>query len=107
MKTPRMLAALLTAALLCASPGLTGCKPETLPRTSTEEQVDQQLADKVSSAFRDSPAFKFPDVQVASFKGRVQLSGFVQSDAQKSAAETIAKGIPGVVEVDNRIALKQ
>jgi osmotically-inducible protein OsmY len=42
-------------------------------------------------------------MQVASFKGRIQLSGFVQSADQKSAAETIAKGIPGV---ENRISLK-
>jgi len=42
-----------------------------------------------------------------SFKAKIQLSGFVQSDDQKSAAETIAKGIPGVVEVENSISLKQ
>lgn len=107
MKTTRTLVALITAVMLCASVGVTGCKPAALPRTATEEQVDQQLAEQVKAAFRNSPAFKFPDVQVASFKGRVQLSGFVQSDAQKGAAETIAKGIPNVVEVDNKIALKQ
>lgn len=107
MKTTRTLVALITTVMLCAGMSLTGCKPDTVPRTATEEQVDQQLADQVKTAFRNSPAFKFPDVQVASFKGRIQLSGFVQSSAQKSAAETIAKGIPNVVEVDNRIALKQ
>lgn len=107
MKTPRTLVALITAVMFCASLSLSGCKPDTLPRTATEEQLDQKLAEQVKMAFGNSPAFKFPDVQVAAFKGRIQLSGFVQSDAQKTAAETIAKGIPNVAEVDNRIALKQ
>lgn len=106
MKTTRTLMALMTAGLLCGSLGLTGCKPETIERTGIEEQVDQQLAEQVKAAFGNSPAFKFPNVQVASFKGKIQLSGFVQSEDQKSAAETIAKGIPGVVEVENGISLK-
>lgn len=107
MKTSRTLIALMSAALLCGSLGLTGCTREASPRTGTEEQIDQQLAEQIKSSFRNSPAFKFPDVQVASFKGKIQLSGFVESDAQKSAAETIAKGIPGVLEVENRISLKR
>ncbi|MHB1307654.1 MAG: BON domain-containing protein [Limisphaerales bacterium] len=107
MKTSRTLMALMTAGMLCGSLGLTGCKPETIQRTGTEEQIDQQLAEQVKDAFENSPAFKFPDVQVGSFKGTIQLSGFVQSDDQKSAAATIAKGIPGVVEVENKISLKQ
>lgn len=106
MKTTHTLMALMTAGLLCGSLGLTGCKQETIERTVTEEQIDQQLAEQVKAAFGTSPAFKFPDVQVASYKKKIQLSGFVQSDDQKSAAETIAKGIPGVVEVENSISLK-
>ena len=107
MKTTRNLMALMTAGLLCGGLCLTGCKQETIERTGTEEQIDQQLAQQVKAAFGNSPAFKFPDVQVASFKEKIQLSGFVQSDDQKRAAETIAKGIPGVVEVENSISLKQ
>ena len=107
MKTTRILLALMTAGILGLSLGLTGCKKETVERTGTEQQIDQQLAEQVKVAFGNSPAFKFPDVQVASFKGKVQLSGFVRSEDQKSSAETIAKGIPGVVEVENNISLKQ
>ena len=99
--------ALMTVGMLCWSLGLTGCKKETVERTATEQQIDQQLAEQVKVTFGNSPAFKFPDVQVATFKGKVQLSGFVRSEDQKSSAETIAKGIPGVVEVENNISLKQ
>ncbi len=107
MKTIRTLLAVTTAGILFLSLGLTGCKKETVERTGAEQQIDQQLAEQVKAAFGNSPSFKFPDVQVASFKGKVQLSGFVRSEDQKSSAETIAKGIPGVVEVENQISLKQ
>jgi osmotically-inducible protein OsmY len=107
MKTTHKLQALMAAGLLCGSLALTGCNQETTERTNLEDQQDQKLAEQVKTAFANSPAFKFPDVQVASFKGKIQLSGFVQSGDQKSAAETIAKGIAGGVEVENQIALKK
>ena len=106
MKTVRIFLAVTAAEILFLSAGLTGCKQETPPRTVTEEQIDQKLTEEVKAAFGRSTAFKFPDVQVAAFKGKVQLSGFVQSDDQKSSAETIAKGVPGVVKVENSIELK-
>ncbi len=106
MKTPHALMATLTAGMLCLGLGLSGCKPEATERTVIEEQVDQELAQLVKVTLGNSPSFRFPDVQVASFKGQIQLSGFVRSDDQKRAAETIAKGIPGVAKVENGIALK-
>ncbi len=107
MKTsPHLILALSTAGMLSGSIGLSGCKTESVNRTGTEEQTDEQLAEQVKIAFESSPSFKFPDVQVASFKGRIQLSGFVRSDDQKQAAETIANGISGVTKVENRISLK-
>ena len=98
---------LMTAWMLCASFCLTGCNQKAIQRTATEVQTDQQLAEQVKGSFEKSVAFKFPDVQVASFKGKIQLSGFVQSDDQKRAAETMAKENPGVVGVENRISLKK
>lgn len=97
----------ITAVVLFLTPGLTGCKPEATQRTGVEERVDQELVEQVKVAFGNSPAFKFPDVHVASFKGKIQLSGFVRSDDQKRAAESIAKAIPGVVGLENGISLKQ
>ncbi len=94
------------AGALCLSPGMTGCKPQDIERTVSEEQTDTELAQQVKVTLGNSPAFKFPDVSVAAFKGRIQLSGFVQSNAQKNAAESIAKAIPGVTKVENGISLK-
>lgn len=106
MKTIRLFIAVTTVGLLCSSAGVIGCNREPVTRTGTEQQIDHDWAGQVKTAFGNSPAFKFPDVQVAAFKGKVQLSGFVVSEDQKRSAETIAKGIPGLVEVENNISLK-
>ncbi|MGI8967337.1 MAG: BON domain-containing protein [Limisphaerales bacterium] len=96
-----------TMGLLCLNTVTIGCKREAVARTDTEQRIDDHLAGQVKTAFGNSPAFKFPDVQVAAFKGKVQLSGFVVSEDQKRSAETIAKGVPGVVSVENNISMKQ
>lgn len=94
------------AAILISS-SVTGCKKEPVERTTAEHQDDQKLSEQVKATFATSPSFKFPDVQVAAFRGAVQLSGFVVSDDQKQAAESLAKGVPGVQSVENKISLKK
>ncbi len=87
---------------------MSGCKPAAGPveRTSTERSVDEELSETVKAALGNSASFKFPDVQVISVNGKVQLSGFVISADQKQSAETIARGVPGVEDVDNKITLR-
>ena len=106
MKTIVYLLSVTIVGLVFASAVFTGYKKESPARTITEEQINQNLGEKVKAAFESSPSLKFPDVQVAAFKEKIQLSGFVISEDQKSSAETIAKKVPGVVEVENRIELK-
>ncbi len=107
MKIIYLLMSVATSVVLLSGTALTGCKREAVERTTVELQDDEKLTDQVKAALEKSPAFKFPDVQVTSFKAKVQLSGFVLTDEQKRSAETIAKGVPGVVAVENRISLKQ
>ncbi|MGI8956667.1 MAG: BON domain-containing protein [Chthoniobacterales bacterium] len=107
MKTIRVTIAAGVTAVLLFSPVLTSCKREPVERTVSEQQEDQKLADKVKASFASSASFKFPDVQVASFKGTVQLSGFVVSDDQKEAAQKIAKDVAGVQDVENKISVKR
>lgn len=95
------------AAVLLISPVLTSCNREPVERTMAEQQEDEKLAEKVKASFASSASFKFPDVQVASFKATVQLSGFVISDDQKGAAQEIAKSVAGVKEVENKISVKR
>lgn len=102
----RALGVMAIAATAILSVSLTSCQKEPVARTPAEQQDDQKLAEQVKAAFANSPSFRFPDVQVASFKGTVQLSGFVVSDDQKTAAESLAKSVAGVAAVENKISLK-
>lgn len=108
MTTSPILTALLLGTLLSAGLTLTsGCTPPPVARTTNERSVDEEISADVKSALDGSASFKFPDVQVLSFNGTVQLSGFVVSAAQKASAEIIAQQVPGVVRVENKISLKQ
>ena len=60
----------------------------------------------MQEALNSDPAYKFTEVKVAAYQGKVQLSGFVDKDHQKGQAEEIAKKTPGVKEVRNDITLK-
>jgi hyperosmotically inducible periplasmic protein len=108
MKTTRRL---LFAFALIALPTvplgiLSGCA-STPTRESTGEYIDDStITTKVKSAmFADKTVSGFA-VKVETFKGTVQLSGFVDSLAQKQQAEILAARVRGVVSVDNKITVK-
>lgn len=107
MKTFRLALFAAVASVSLSTAMLTGCQKQATERTSAEQQDDQKLADQVKATFTSSNSFKFPDVQVAAFKSTVQLSGFVVSEDQKTAAENLAKTVAGVTSVENKISIKQ
>lgn len=97
-------------ALLAISSGLAllpvGCAG-TATRESTGEYVDDAgITAKVKAAFVRDPIVKALDVKVETFKGVVQLSGFVDTPDQKTRAEQIARNSPGVQSVKNNISIK-
>ena len=89
--------------LVLLAVGCAGDRPE---RTAGQSIDDQAIARRVEEALRADPSYKFADVKVAAYEGKVQLSGFVAKGEQKGHAEDIAKKVPGVKEVKNDIALK-
>jgi hyperosmotically inducible periplasmic protein len=84
----------------------TGCA-STTTRESTGEYIDDSvITAKVKAAlFADKSVSGFA-VKVTTFKGVVQLSGFVDSTAQKQQAETDARLVKGVNSVENNITVK-
>ena len=96
------LAALLGGIALAQS----GCS-STSTKESTGEYIDDAaISTKVKTALIKDPVVKATDVKVETFKGTVQLSGFVDTAEQKARAEQIAAGVRGVTSVRNNIALK-
>lgn len=83
-----------------------GCAGTTT-RESTGEYIDDAaITTKVKGAFVKDPVVKAIDVKVETFKGVVQLSGFVDSPEQKARAAEIASTVQGVSSVKNNITIK-
>ena len=112
--TPRAsqpLAALTLLLCLGALPlvgGLTGCTTGSRYKQSTGEYIDDRgLSFHVKKALGNDTLYKYEDVKVDTFKGVVQLNGFVNTKAQKSRAGVIAQNVKGVDDVQNKITVKE
>ncbi len=99
------------AAALCAIPllsGPTGCTTGSRYKQSTGEVIDDHgLSSDVKSALGADTRFKYDDVNVVTFKGVVQLSGFVNNRDQKARAGELAGKVANVKEVQNNISIKE
>ena len=54
----------------------------------------------------NEPTLKSAEINVETFKGVVQLNGFVRSQADINRAVEVARGVPGVKSVKNDMRLK-
>ena len=67
---------------------------------------DSTITTKVKSALLADADVKGLDIKVETNKGEVQLSGFVDSQVQIDRAVSIARGVEGVNNVQNKMTLK-
>jgi osmotically-inducible protein OsmY len=104
----RLCACLLVAPAIALTGAVSGCAltRDDDVRTAGEYIDDRTLINRVEDALEDDPTYKFYEVQVTSFQGTVQLSGFVTTDQQKARAEAVAGGVPGVERVENKITVR-
>lgn len=92
------MAFMLATAVGCAS---------TQKQEGTGEYIDDSvLTTKVKAAIFNEPTLKSAEINVETFKGVVQLSGFVSSQAAANKADEIARGISGVKSVKNDMRVK-
>jgi osmotically-inducible protein OsmY len=83
-----------------------GCAP-TAKQEGTGEYVDDTvITTKVKAAMFNEPTLKSAEIKVETFKGRVQLSGFVSSRANIDKAIDVARGVNGVTSVKDDMRLK-
>jgi osmotically-inducible protein OsmY len=79
----------------------------TATRESTGDYFDDTvLTTKVKAAVFDEPSLKSAEINVETFKGMVQLSGFVNSQADINKAVEIAREVPGAKSVTNDMRVK-
>lgn len=106
MNLPNVSRYTLMLCLAAALSQLAGCV-STPRQESTGEYVDDALLTaRVKAALIGDPTVRATEVNVETFKGRVQLSGFVSSEAAIDKAVSIARSIPGVASVANDMRLK-
>ena len=103
MRTLHYLKTLLATILIVS---LAACAP-TSKREGTGEFVDDTLiTTKVKAALAADPDVKATEVKVETFKGTVQLSGFVESRTSIQRAVDIARRVNGVRDVKNDMVVK-
>ncbi len=95
-----------TLALALALPLLGACAA-TRTQEGTGEYVDDTvITTKVKAAILSEATLKSAEINVETFKGRVQLSGFVSSRAAMETAVSVARGVHGVSGVTNDMRVK-
>ncbi|MCS3902835.1 osmotically-inducible protein OsmY [Methylohalomonas lacus] len=85
---------------------MSGCA-STDTQSGTGEYVDDTvITTKVKAAIFNEPTLKSAEINVETFKGVVQLSGFVSSQDNINRAVSVARNVGGVVSVENDMQLK-
>lgn len=102
-QTTRSITAIFLAVTLATT---LGCAAN-LPKESAGEYVDDTvITTKVKAAILDQPSLKSSEIHVETFKGTVQLSGFVASQSQINKAGEVARTVNGVRAVKNDMRLR-
>lgn len=96
----------LTLLFVCLlSLSLAGCASDTKERAG-EYFDDTTITTKVKTKLFDDPQTSGFAITVTTYRGTVQLSGFVGDEKEKGRAEELAKAVPGVKEVKNNLIVK-
>ncbi|MCX7173381.1 MAG: BON domain-containing protein [Proteobacteria bacterium] len=85
---------------------LSGCASTSTQESTGQYFDDSAITTKVKAAIFNDPTLKSAEINVETFKGRVQLSGFVISRESIDQAVAVAKGVSGVASVKNDMRLK-
>ena len=91
---------------IVAVAGTLGCA-STAKSESTGQYVDDTaITAKVKAAIFEQPTLKSAEINVETFKGVVQLSGFVTSQENVNTAMATARTVNGVSSVKNDMRVK-
>jgi len=96
----RLVAAALAVVLLG------GCAGTPTQESTGEYLDDTTLTTKVKTTLLQDPQVSGLAINVETFKGEVQLSGFATTEAERQRAAELANSVDGVAAVKNDILLK-
>ena len=101
------IAGMILAASLAALPVsmMTGCAVTSGRETAGEYADDKTTTAKIKTALARDPLVKAHQVNVTTFRGEVQLAGFVDSQEQKDRASEIIRNMEGVTTLHNDLVV--
>jgi len=102
MRTSFLVRALLAIGLLGTPVVLTACSGE----TAGEYVDDSVISNTVRAKLIDDPDLNIFQVDVTTLRGDVQISGFVESQADKDRATQVARSVDGVRRVHNNLVIQ-
>ena len=104
---PFIMASILATTLGCAATHHVDSKGRVQQHESTGQYIDDAvITTKVKAAVLNEPSLKSSEVNVETYKGVVQLSGFVSDLNDISRASSVARNVNGVKSVKNDLRLK-
>jgi osmotically-inducible protein OsmY len=104
MSKLNLIARFLLGLLLIMS--IVGCAGSKVSESTGEYFDDSMVTAKVKSAILADSRLKMMDIKVITFKGAVQLSGFVDSADVAARAVQVARTVKGVKVVNNSLVVK-
>ena len=103
MNISRRIATVLFSFLLVV---VAGCASTPKSEGTGEYVDDTVITTKVKADILNEPTLKSREIKVETFKGIVQLSGFVSSQADINKAVELARSVKGVMSVKNDMLVK-
>lgn len=101
--TKRVATAIFSAAVAFT---MVGCASSGTKESTGEYVDDAVITAKVKASIFNEPNLKASEINVETYKGDVQLSGFVAQPQDAQRAAEVARGVKGVASVKNDIRVK-
>ena len=103
MKQLKYISTFILAVMLAT---LLGCASSPKHEGTGEYIDDSIITTKIKAAVLNEPSLKSAEINVETFKGTVQLSGFVNSESDIQKAVEVARSVKGVASVKNDMRVK-
>src|ERR1043165_1695730 len=97
----------VSAGVMVITLAMVACASTRTQKSAGEQVDDSVTTGRVKAALIADPTTKAHQIDVETFKGTVQLNGFVDTSASKEQAGRIAKNTKGVTAVRNNLTVRQ
>jgi hyperosmotically inducible protein len=96
----------ISAVVMVVTLAMVACASTRTQKSAGEQVDDSVTTGRVKAALIADPVTKAHQIDVETFKGTVQLNGFVDTAASKERATEVAKSTRGVQSVHNNLTVK-